>query len=70
MVSLRELRKNRSLTQGQAANMLAITKEYLSMLERGERNPSDKVKEKLAELYGYDIEYIFLVCRETKCLRK
>ena len=70
MVSLRELRKNRSLTQEQAAKILDITKEYLSMMERGERNPSDRIKEKLANLYDCGIEQIFFACKEARMLRE
>ena len=40
--TLQELRKNKNLTQEQVAKILSIRKEYLSMLENGTRNPSDK----------------------------
>ena len=70
METLKELRENKKLTQEQAAKILDITKGYLSMMERGERTPSDKIKERMAKLYKCKIEYIFLACRKTKCLRK
>ena len=66
--TLRDLRENRRLTQEEAAKEFDITKEYLSMLERGERNPSDKLKEKMASFYKVSISYIFLAINETKRL--
>ncbi len=63
METLKELRENKSLTQEQAAKILDVTKEYLSMLERGKRNPSDKMKERMCDLYNCKIEQIFLACR-------
>lgn len=68
--TLRELRNNRNLTQEQTSKILSITKEYLSMLENGSRNPSDSLKEKMAKLYECDISDIFLAINSTKCLNK
>lgn len=69
MKTLKELRENKKLTQEQASNKLNITKEYLSMIERAERNPSDSLKEKMSELYGISIGNIFLAIKQTKCLK-
>ena len=69
METLKELRENKSLTQEQAAKILDVTKEYLSMLERGKRNPSDKMKERMCDLYNCKIEQIFSACRGTRLLR-
>ena len=66
--TLQELRNNRKLTQEQASKLLTITKEYLSMLENGDRNPSDNLKEKMARLYNCDIADIFLAINSTKRL--
>lgn len=68
--TLKELRENKKITQEEEAEELGITKEYLSMLERGDRNPSDKLKEKMANFFKVSIGYIFLAVNETKCLRK
>ena len=65
--TLKELREAVKLTQEQASKSLNITKEYLSMIERAERNPSDELKEKMAILYKVSINYIFLSIKETKC---
>lgn len=67
--TLQELRKDKNLTQEQSAKILAITKEYLSMLENGDRNPSDTLKEKMARLYGCNVYDIFLAINSTKRLK-
>lgn len=67
--TLQELRNNRKLNQEQASKLLTITKEYLSMLENGDRNPSDNLKEKMARLYNCDIADIFLAVNSTKRLK-
>lgn len=66
--TLQQLRKDKKLTQEQTAKILAITKEYLSMLENGDRNPSDSLKEKMSKLYNCSIADIFLAINSTKCL--
>jgi putative transcriptional regulator len=66
---LQELRKEKNLTQEQAARLLTITKEYLSMLENGDRNPSDSLKEKMSKLYNCSISDIFLAISSTKRLK-
>lgn len=68
--TLKDLRENTNLTQEQTAKILLITKEYLSMLENGVRNPSDALKEKMSKLYCCDIADIFLAINSTKCLKK
>lgn len=68
--TLKDLRENKKLTQEQASKILLITKEYLSMLENGSRNPSDALKEKMAKLYECSIADIFLTINSTKRLAK
>ena len=68
--TLKDLREDKDLTQEQAAKILAITKEYLSMLENGFRNPSDTLEEKMAKLYSCNIVDIFLAINSTKRLKK
>lgn len=68
--TLQQLRKDKNLTQEQTAKILTITKEYLSMLENGDRNPSDSLKEKMSKLYECNIADIFLAIYSTKCLKK
>lgn len=66
--TLQELRINKHLTQEQAAKILAISVQYLSMLENGSRNPSDTLKQKMAKLYECNIADIFFTINSTKRL--
>lgn len=67
--TLQDLRKEKNLTQEQASKILSVTKEYLSMLENSDRNPSDSLKEKMAKLYNCEIADIFLAINSTKRLK-
>lgn len=67
--TLQELRVKKELTQEQASKILDITKEYLSMLETGDRNPSDSLKEKMAKLYDCQIADIYSAINSTKRLK-
>lgn len=67
--TLQKLRIKKELTQEQASKILDITKEYLSMLENGDRNPSDSLKEKMARLYDCQIADIYLAINSTKRLK-
>ncbi|MCX4303057.1 MAG: helix-turn-helix transcriptional regulator [Clostridia bacterium] len=67
---MQELRETRHLTQRETAKLLDITKEYLSMIECGKRNPSDALKERLAKLYNVSVSDIFLSLKETKRFKK
>ena len=64
---IRELRIKNKFTQEEVAKETGVTKDYISMVERGIRNPSDKLKERLAVLYNTTVVQIFLACRRTKC---
>lgn len=66
-VTLKELRLKNKLTQKEVANEVQKTITYISLLEAGKRNPSDKLKEKLAKLYNVSINEIFLAIKLTKC---
>lgn len=64
---LGELREKANITQTNAAKTFGITNRYLSMIESGKRNPSDSLKEKMANLYNVEIADIFLAIKRTKC---
>ena len=66
--TLKELREKNKLTQKEVAEKLGINKNYLSMMENGKRNPSDKMKDELAEIYKCSAVDIFLSIQVTKCL--
>ena len=64
-MTLKELRIKNGYTQEQVANSTDTTVTYISLLENGHKNPSDKMKEKLANLYKCSIEKIFLAIKLT-----
>lgn len=66
-MTLQEMRLKKGLTQEQASKILEINSDYLSMVENKIRNPSDKLKKKMAKLYGVSIADIFLAIHLTKC---
>ncbi len=49
---VRELRKERGLSQVELAAKVGIDRSYMGFLERGERNPSLEVIAKIAEALG------------------
>lgn len=68
--TLKELREKNNLTQKEVAERLKVNKNYISMIENGSRNPSDKMKNKLAKIYKCSIVDIFLSLQTTKCYIK
>lgn len=68
--TLKELREKNNLTQKEVAEGLKVNKNYISMIENGSRNPSDKMKNKLAKIYKCSIVDIFLSLQTTKCCFK
>lgn len=69
-MTIKELRLTKRITQKQVSEYCNVTTEYLSMIERGARNPSDKIKECLATLYEVNISQIFLALKETQSFKK
>ena len=63
--TLKELREKNNLTQKEVAERLKVNKNYISMIENGSRNPSDKMKNKLAKIYKCSIVDIFLSLQTT-----
>jgi len=49
---IKELRKQKEWTQQQLAEKAHLAKPLISMLETGERHPSDEVLKKLCEAFG------------------
>lgn len=69
-ITLKDLREKNNLTQKEVAEKLGINKNYVSMIENGSRNPSDKMKNELAKIYKCSVVDIFLSVQTTKCLSK
>ena len=63
--TVKEIRIMRGFTRKQVAEKADISKDYLYMIESGKRTPSDKVKNKLAELYNLPVVQIFLALQRT-----
>jgi len=61
---LRELRGSRTIRE--ISDQTGISESALGMYERGERNPRDDVKLKLARVYGVNIADIFYLEENTK----
>lgn len=54
---LRQLRKEKGLTQQEAADRLKITRSTISNYEVGRRSPHLKDLQKIGELYGAGLEF-------------
>lgn len=65
--NLKQLREKAKLTQKYVAEKTNVTETYISLLENGNRNPSDKMKKQLAELYKVKVTDIFSAIELTKC---
>ena len=70
MQTIKKIREQCGLTQKRAAWRLRITLSYLSQIERGLKEPKDKLKEKMCALYGKDIATIFYALKESRKIRE
>lgn len=66
-LTLKELREKKNITTKEASKKLEISQTYLYLLENGQRNPSDKLKNKMSKLYNVSVTTIFLASQVTKC---
>ena len=64
-LTFKELRIKNKLTQEQLAEKSGFSKDYISMIERGERNPSDKAKAIFANIFNVTVVQIFLAIQRT-----
>lgn len=58
-IRIKELRKSKGLSQERLANMAEIDRTYLPTIEKGERNVSIEVIEKLAKALDVKIKDLF-----------
>lgn len=56
---LKELRKNKGVTQVEVAKSVRISKSSYNAYELGVRNPRDDVKTVIANYFGVTVQYIF-----------
>lgn len=66
-MDLKELRIKNRMTRQEVARKTDTSETYILLLETGKRNPSDKMKEKLAEVYNVKPVTIFSASQQTKC---
>lgn len=66
-MTLKELRLKKKMTRLEVANRTNTTETYILLIETGKRNPSDKMKEKLANVYNVKPITIFSALQQTKC---
>lgn len=53
----KEVREQNSFTQGQLAKFLEVDQSYISKFEKGERNISVDILEKVCDLFGCTLEF-------------
>ncbi len=67
MLDVKDLRLQIGLKQFEAAKLLGITNDYLSMVETGKRNCSFKLINSMSKVYKVPPEQIFLILNRTYC---
>lgn len=55
---LKELRKAKGLTQHQLANELGVTRQAISLYEKGDREPKISTLIKLADYFDVSVDYL------------
>ncbi|MBS9337208.1 helix-turn-helix transcriptional regulator [Fructobacillus parabroussonetiae] len=58
MNRIKELRKNKHITQGELADYLGISTQAISLYERNEREPKLATWQKLADFFGVGVGYL------------
>ncbi|MCI8309061.1 MAG: helix-turn-helix transcriptional regulator [Clostridia bacterium] len=66
-MSFKDIRIKANLTQKELANNTGLSIRYISLLEKHQRNPSDKTKLILAKALGVSPVEIFLIFNSTEC---
>lgn len=64
-MTLKEIREKAKLTQEETSKITGLSIKFISEIENGRRNPSDKSKNKLAMAYKVPVVKIFLACQRT-----
>ena len=57
---IKDIRKSNDLTQEEFAEELGVKKNYVSMIERGERTPSLNLLANISDKFGVELHQIFL----------
>ena len=61
---IKELRGARDLTQAELAELISVSSRTIISLEKGQYNPSVLLAHKLALVFGYPIEEVFIFGEE------
>ena len=62
---VRELRKNKKLTQEELAELIGISRQAINAIEKEKFDPSLPTAFKMAELFKTSIEELFLFIKNT-----
>lgn len=57
--TLRSIRLSKHMDVIEVAEKIEVTYMYIYMIERGIRNPGDKIKRKLAKVYGISMDELY-----------
>ncbi|EKU45047.1 helix-turn-helix domain-containing protein [Staphylococcus massiliensis] len=57
-ITLRQIRKDKKMTQQELADKIEISRSYLSDIENGQKNPSVETVKKLADKLGVTVAYL------------
>lgn len=56
---LKELRERKGLNQQQLAESVGVSREYITMIESGQRNPSVNLAKKIADFFNIEWTLFF-----------
>ena len=62
--NLDKIRKKKGLNQSELGEMVGVSRQTISLIERGDYNPSVIVSLKLARVFGVMVEDIFILEEE------
>ncbi len=61
---LKELRASRSLNQQQLGELVGASRQTISLIERGDYNPSVTLAIRIARVFGKPVEEVFTLSEE------
>lgn len=64
--NLNAARKEAGMTQGQLAEKVGVTNDYISMIERGDRTPGFNLAKKIADELNTTVDVIFFADGSNK----
>ena len=66
--TLRSIRLSKHMDVIEVAEKIGVTYMYIYMIERGIRNPGDKIKRKLAKVYGISMDELYDAIDNTQSI--